>query len=241
MSRDTSSDVENPFSHLKRSREMENSGNLRSAESSLRAAVSAADQLPLAEYKQDFLTESKKYQLDATYQSRPGVTLQDLRAVYYKLLSLPFSARLELASFYAQHGAIQEANDVFEEAFSVGVDALIQKDEGIAELIERGHEARRRVKDVVGPENLQQLVSENFEDIDTNSDGFLDEAELRRAQFDLDISPAGQGMIRHLLYHYLDVEESNADEWGVDVKGISRRDVECFEKKTRATWRKMSK
>ncbi len=240
MNSKPSSDIDDPYAHMKVSREMKKVGNLRAAESALRSAVVAADQLPHAEYKRDLLLECKKYLADSEYQSRPGVTLPDLKTAYHSVLSLPVSARLELASFYAQHGAMPEARDLCNEALTIGVDDLISDDIKINDMLNRGRELQARLNDVLGPDELQNLVSENFDKIDTDKDGFLHESELRRAQFDLTITPAGQEMIRHLLYHYLEIERSSSDEWGLDINGISTRDVDAFEKKQRSSWKRMS-
>jgi hypothetical protein len=79
-----------------------------------------------------------------------------------------------------------------------------------------------------------------FDKLDRNHNGFVNESELRRAQFDISIGTEGQSMIRHLLYYYLDVEASSNDEWGVDINGISKNDVRAFEKKKSADWRRLT-
>lgn len=231
--------MQNPLAYVAAARELENEGDYRAAESQFRAAIAAADALPLMEYKFDFQAELTKYASDANYESKPGMKLDDVKQAYNYLLCMPFFVRLQLAGFYARHEAYPEARDTCNEAFEVGVDNIVGDDKHYADLKRRALELRNAINDVLGPENLVRAAETHFDQLDRDGDGFLHESELKQAMFDLNIDSAGQEVIRHLLYHYFEIEAAHNDEMGIDINGISRKDLRDFQKKKNSTWRRL--
>ena len=232
-------EVESPYEHNKLAEEFERKGKLRDAENELKHAIRCADALPIAEYLGNFLDELHKYQNDPKYQTSPGVTLDQVKQAYRRLIMLPFMTRFQLASFYARHSGLPEAREIIDEAFELPMDDLVRKDPEVSQILERAKDFRKALEDVMGPEHLSELFQNLFDKLDQDHNGFVHESELRRAQFDISIGPEGQKMIRHLLYHYLDVEASSHDEWGVDILGISKKDIAVFERKTGEHWRRL--
>jgi hypothetical protein len=234
-------DVRNPYEHIQAARKAEQEGNMRRAESQWKAAVVAADSLPMIEYKRNFKEELVRYAFDPGYQSRPGVSEQHLRDVYCDLLALVFTTRMHLATFYARNGALPEAKEACEQAFAYGMDALSKEHRSQKEFFKRAEHIRATLAQQVGPDELRMLVFEHFDDLDLDGDGFLHEDELRQAQFDLTLPADCQHVVKYLLEHYHEVEAAHKDEWGFDIKGISRRDVKEHEAKKNSTWKRMPK
>jgi len=228
-----------PQSLTKLALALEGQKDIRGAEGHFREAVASADGLPIQDYVDDFLEELKNYHELPGYSVSPGVDAQELKSTYHKVLILPFATRFQLAAFYARNGAFPEAKEAIEDALHTGIEPLIRQDPSVNDLIERATEFLRTIDDVIGPENLSKVVATYFKKIDVDKNGFLHEDELRRAQFDLSIDSEGQKMIRHLLYHYLEVEASSHDEWGVDISGISHLDVQTFEQKRKRSWKRL--
>jgi hypothetical protein len=232
-------EVDSPYEHNKLADESERAGKLRDAERELKLAIKAADALPISEYLGNFVDELNKYRKDPNYQTSPGVSLDQLKQAYRRLILVPFMTRFQLASFYARHGGIPESKEIIEQAFEMPMDDLVRKDPEVSQILERAEEFKKALHDVMGPDHLSELFTNLFDKLDQDKNGFVHESELRRAQFDISIGPEGQNMIRHLLYHYLDVEAASHDEWGVDILGISKKDVAAFEKKTGENWRRL--
>jgi hypothetical protein len=232
-------DIDSPYTHNKTANELEARQDIRGAESEFKAAVNAADKLPYALYRKDFLSELGKYELSGTYEAYPGIGVSDLRQAYHKLLVLPFATRFQLAAFYARHSAFPEAGEVIEQAFKIGIDDLVIKDDNVIKLLKRAQDFHRIVTDIVGPSRLSKTFEENFERMDLDKNGFIHEDELKKAQLDIGIDSEGQKMIRHLLYHYLEAEASSHDEWVMDISGLSRKDVINFEQKRNKTWKRL--
>lgn len=229
--------MDDPYVFLKNANKQEEDGDLRAAESGYRAAIAAADALPLDQYKRDYETELAKYAASPTYESQPGVSVADVRQAYNHLLALPFCMRLQLAGFYARHEAFPEANDVCEQAFEVGVGLLVKNDDKYHEILKRGVELRDAIRDVIGPENLIGVTERHFKKLDLDGDGFLHETELRSALFDLSVDSEAQELVRHLLYHYFEAESASNDEFGLDINGISKADIKKFQQKKNSQWR----
>lgn len=101
-------------------------------------------------------------------------------------------------------------------------------------------ELQRNVSDTLGPRNAEELFLYYFDKLDIDKNGFVDEAELKRAQFDLSIEPEAQSLIRYLLQHYLDIEKANQDEILIDISGISRADVQKYQAKSLASWKRLN-
>jgi hypothetical protein len=222
-------------------RQLEEAENMRGAELEWKGAVRAADSLPLDEYRTAMKTELLRYQAEPSYETQPGVTEKSLRHAYSEVLALPFITRIELASFYARHGAYPEAQDACEQAFSFLPDSNCIDDPRVSELQRRGQLMRQTLADNVGPEEMERLFEENFSKLDVDHNGYVHHSELERAQYDLTLSPKCQLLIRHLLCHYFDVEAAHNDEWGIDINGISVRDMKAYAARRNASWKRMSK
>lgn len=230
----------NPYAHMKRAKELEQLENVRAAEAEWKYAVRAADELPLAEYKRDMKSELVRY-CDPAYQVKPGLSKEDLVRSYAEVLALPFIARVALASFYARHGAFEEAAEVASQAFAHKPDASALSDPRLVEMVRRAKAIRGNIHDMLGPEQLEILFKTNLRELDADGDGFVHHTELQQAQFSLDLSPECQQLIRHLLAHYFEIEASHKDEIFTDINGISLRDVQAYEKKRNASWKRMTK
>jgi hypothetical protein len=215
--------VKNPYSHMNLARQYEEKSNNRAAENEWRGAVKAADKLPMDEYEKAFTAELAHYKADKSYEAHPGVTETALRHSFSEVLALPFITRIELAGFYARHGAYSEALDACEHAFSNLPNPEFLRDPRVAALLRRAEVMKQTLTDEVGPEEMERLFEENFSRLDADGNGYIHHSELERAQFDLSLSPQCQSLIRHLLSHYFDVEAAHSDEWGIDIKGIATR------------------
>jgi hypothetical protein len=220
--------AKNPYAHMRLARQREQEQNLRGAELEFKSAVRSADGLPLEEYRQALKLELKGYQSDKNYQAQPGVTEAALRQAFSEVLSLPFIARIELASFYARHGAYADAQEACEQSFTALSNGVCTEDQRVNEFYRRAILLRQTLADKVGPDEMEKLFAENFKKLDTDGNGYVHHSELERAQFDLTLSPECQLLIRHLLGRYFDVEAAHNDEWGIDIKGISLRDMQAY-------------
>jgi hypothetical protein len=238
----TEPDVRNPYEHIQAARLAESEGNMRRAESQWKAAIIAADSLPMIEYKRNFREELVRYAFDPSYQSRPGVTEKKLRDVYADLFALPFTTRMHLATFYGRNGALPEAKEACDQAFAYGMDALSKEHSTQYDFFKRAEIIRDNLSKHVGPDDLRATTESYFAQLDLDGDGFLHEEELRQAQFNLTLPADCHHVVRYLLDHYHEVEAAYADEWGImDIKGISRRDVKEHEAKKNSTWKRMPK
>jgi hypothetical protein len=235
------SKLSNPYAHMKRAKALEDEQNLRAAESQWRAAVRAADSLPLEEYRSGLNLELVRYAADPSYQSSPGVSREDLTRAYSEVLALPFLTRIELAGFYGRNAAYPEALDVCLQAFVPGPDAECLKDPRIHEMYQRAKILRMSIEEMIGPEDLEKTFRENMGTLDRDGDGFVDHEELSAARFDLRLSPECQLLIRHLLCHYFEIEAAHHDEWGIDISGISLKDVQEYGRSSASNWRRMGK
>lgn len=235
-------DIRNPYSHMKRAKQFEAEDNMRSAESEWKLAVRAADSLPLPEYKKALRKELLSYAADASYEAHPGMKREDVMKTFAEVLSLPFLTRIELSGFYARNGALPEAWDACNAAFSMtGKDLMESEDARLQELFQRARILRQNIEDALGPENMEQLFERNLEALDHDGNGFVHQSELRGAQFDLSLSPECQLLIRHLLSHYFEIEAAHHDEWGIDINGITLRDIQCYVRERNANWKRMGK
>jgi hypothetical protein len=236
-------DVRNPYEHMQAARRAEDEGNMRRAEAQWKAAVVAADSLPLVEYKRNFKEELVRYAFDPAYEARPGVSEQKLRDAYCDLLAQPFTTRMYLATFYARYGAYPEAKEACDQAFAYGMDALAKEHCAMGDFFKRAEIVRQNLHEHVGPEDLPLLLSEAFDEIDKDGDGFLSDAELEQAQFDLSLPADIHRAVKYLLENYHDVEAAHRDEWMnmADIRGISRRDLRAHEQKKNSTWKRMPK
>jgi hypothetical protein len=233
--------TQSPYAYMKLAREFEAAENLRSAEAQFKYAVRAADKLPLSEYRRVLRLESIRYQSDPKYESRPGVTRIQMEQAYCEVLSLPFMTRVELAAFYARHSAHVEAQESCKQAFSMPPDTVCLRDPRVQQFYNRAILLRQTLDEMVGPDELERLFAENFSKLDLDGNGFVHHDELERAQFDLTLSPDCQLLIRHLLSHYFEVEAAHDDEWGLDIKGISHRDLKTYADLRNRGWKRMEK
>lgn len=228
-----------PHTHLSHAFKLEEEGDLRAAETEFKKAVAVADALPLSVYKSDYERELGWYSSDPNYQSLPGVSVEELHRTYQNLLAFPFCMRMQLAGFYARNGALPEAAEVCAQAFQVGLDPAIQNTPRLSDMVKRARELQSTIADILGPENLVAAAARHFEELDVDGDGFLHERELRQALFNLNIDSEGQTLVRHLLYHYFEIEASSNDELGVDINGITRKDLQRFQKQKNSEWRRL--
>lgn len=238
--------VDNPYRHSKEAQELELAGNLRAAERAFIAAVNAADQLPLSEYKQHFESRLAEKQIVEQACSDFGQnvatpTIEGIEKAYHELLSLPFLTRIQLAGFYARNNAIPEAKEVCDEAFEIGIDPLVSDSLPIKKLISRATDLQNHLADVIGPADAERIFNANFDKLDVDHDGFVHESELRRAQLDISIDEEAQTLIRYLLYHYLDIEKASNDELGIDINGISRKDIQNYQRDANSQWKRIKK
>lgn len=241
--------VDNPYKHSQLAQQHESASDFRHAEQEFKAAVRAADALPLAEYKQHFQSNlAHQHVLEQsassgdTSQSAANVTsLEQVESAYHELIALPFLTRIQLAGFYARHEAIPEAKDICDDAFRIGLDPLVTENPAIKALYQRAEDLQRHLSDILGPENVEKIFVKNFDKLDINKDGFVDEAELKRAQLDITIGADAQQVIRYLLHNYLDVEKASNDEFGLEISGITKADVHNYEGNSSARWKRMKK
>lgn len=236
------SDLDNPYTHSKLAQELELAKDFRRAEHEFKSAVRAADALPLAEYKLHFQCKIAHDQMTKNVPAgQRAATIESVESAYRELLALPFLTRIQLAGFYARNEAIPEAKEVCDDAFRVGIDEVARMSAGIDASCRRAEDLQRHLSDILGPENVEKIFLSNFDKLDINKDGFVDEAELKRAQLDITIGADAQQVIRYLLHNYLAVEKASNDEIGLEISGITKSDVHNYETKTAARWKRMKK
>ena len=112
-------------------------------------------------------------------------SLQQVEDAYHELIALPFLTRLQLAGFYARHKAIPEAKDACDDAFRVGLDPIVSANPAVIEMHERAVALKQHLSGYTRPEHVEKTFLRNFDKLDVNRDGFVDEQELKRAQLDL--------------------------------------------------------
>ncbi len=243
---DNNLEVDNPYKHSQLAQQHELSADFRKAETEFKAAVRAADSLPLAEYKLHFQSNLAQEHIvrhaAENFESNQNVaSLEAIESAYHELIALPFLTRLQLAGFYARHEAIPEAKDACDDAFRVGLDKLVRNNQSISAMYKRAEDLQRHLSDILGPENVEKIFNKSFDKLDVNKDGFVDEAELKRAQLDITIGAEAQQVIRYLLHNYLDVEKASNDEFGLEISGITKADVHNYEGDSAARWKRMKK
>jgi hypothetical protein len=239
-----SAQVDNPYEHTKLAQQYELAGDFRHAEIRYKKAIFASDALPLDEYRVHLQTNIAhahvvKQAAETFDHTHDVATMQQVEDAYHELLALPFLTRLQLAGFYARHKAIPEAKDACEEAFRVGLDPIVSGDDAVNEMHERAVALKQHLSDILGPEHVEQTFLRNFDKLDVNRDGFVDEDELKRAQLDLSFDANTQQVIRYLLHNYVDVEKASNDEFGMEISGITKADVHNFERKATSKWKRM--
>ncbi|HEY9784210.1 MAG TPA: EF-hand domain-containing protein [Candidatus Obscuribacterales bacterium] len=235
-------DVPNPYNHSNAAKKYESKQNFRAAEKEYRRAVETADELPLSEYRRHFEAALSAAAGNEDWRKHLEIDdVESLKKAYRELLSLPFLTRIQLAGFYARHGAVPEAREILEEALSIGIDPLLADDVELRAMEKRAKDLHRDVKDILGPENAESLFLKYFDRLDTDKNGFVDREELRRAQMDLALDAEAQEMVRYLLYHYYDVEAASNDEFGMEISGITKADVRNFQKQAKSGWKRMKK
>ncbi len=239
-------EVDNPYKHSQLAQQSELAADFRKAESEFKAAIRAADALPLAEYKSHFQSNLAQEHVvkhaAENFESNQNVaSLESIESAYHELLALPFLTRMQLAGFYARHEAIPEAKDACDDAFRAGLDGLVQDNPSIKSMYRRAEDLQRHLSDILGPDNVEKIFNTSFDKLDVNKDGFVDEAELKRAQLDIAIGAEAQQVIRYLLHNYLEVEKASNDEFGLEISGITKADVHNYEGDSAARWKRMKK
>lgn len=243
---DNNLDVDNPYKHSQLAQQHELAQDFRKAESEFKAAIRAADALPLAEYKSHFQSNLAqehvvKHAAENFDSNQNVASLEAIESAYHELIALPFLTRVQLAGFYARHEAIPEAKDACDDAFRAGLDNFVQDNPSIKAMLKRAEDLQRHLSDILGPENVEKIFIKNFDKLDINKDGFVDEAELKRAQLDIAIGAEAQQVIRYLLHNYLEVEKASNDEFGLEISGITKADVHNYEGNSAARWKRMKK
>ncbi len=239
-------EVDNPYKHCQLAQQHELAADFRKAESEFKNAIRAADALPLAEYKSHFQSNLAQEHVvkhaAENFESNQNVaSLEAIESAYHELIALPFLTRMQLAGFYARHEAIPEAKDACDDVFRAGLDALIQDNPAIKSIYRRAEDLQRHLSDILGPNNVEKIFNTTFDKLDVNKDGFVDQAELKRAQLDIAIGAETQQVIRYLLHNYLEVEKASNDEFGLEISGITKADVHNYEGDSAARWKRMKK
>jgi hypothetical protein len=239
-------DVDNPYKHSQLAQQSELAADFRKAEIQFKAAVRAADALPLAEYKSNFQSNLAqehviKHAAENFDSDQKVTSLESVESAYHELIALPFLTRIQLAGFYARHEAIPEAKDACDDAFRVGLDPLVRENRNIYAMFQRAGDLQRHLSDILGPDSVEKVFNATFDKLDINKDGFVDSDELKRAQLDISIGADAQQVIRYLLHNYLDVEKASNDEFGMEISGITKADVHNYESNSASRWKRMKK
>jgi signal transduction histidine kinase len=127
-------EVDNPYVYWRTAQEYEQSGDIKGAEIGYKAAVLAADNLPLAEYRRNFQEELSKHLSIPGYTTSPGVGPNELKAAYAELLTLPFAARVKLASFFARQNSAADAMQMCRSAMELKIDEWITAQDQFLDL-----------------------------------------------------------------------------------------------------------
>ncbi|HEY9679831.1 MAG TPA: hypothetical protein V6C76_17645 [Drouetiella sp.] len=232
--------VDSPYKHSKSAQEAELAEDFRKAEFEFKAAIRAADALPLSEYKAHFQS-NKAHQHAGAAAAGAEVSEEAIENAYHEVIALPFLTRMQLVGFYARHQAIPEAKEACDDAFRIGLDPLVRENAAIHAMHERAKDLQRHLSDILGPANVEKIFLATFDKLDVDKNGFVNEAELKRAQLDITIGAEAQQVIRYLLHNYLEVEKASHDEFGIDINGISKADVHKYESKSASRWKRMKK
>lgn len=126
MSSAINSDIENPYYHLRNAEQAELAGELDTAEMAYKAAVMAADNLPLADHRRNYEQELSRIHNSAPRFGHPsqGVDLNEMNEAYSRLLNLPLHTRLRLGTLLYVRGNLKEARAIYDEAAEIGIDSL---------------------------------------------------------------------------------------------------------------------
>src|SRR5262249_38262017 len=120
-------EVENPYTYWRAAQESEQGGDYRGAEMGYKAAVMAADNLPLAEYRRNFQEELTKHQTVPNYKTPPNIGIDELKQAYAELLTLPFAARVRLANFLSRRSQTGEALEMCDSAVKLKLDEWVHE------------------------------------------------------------------------------------------------------------------
>lgn len=137
--------VDNPYAYLRSAQLYQREGDFNGADIAYKAAIMAADKLPLRDYSRDFQSEAAKYRSQPGYQTQPGISLSDLTESYADALSLPFRSRLLFAQFLMNNGNWDEAESMAKNAVEVGIDNSVQAAPLCRDLRERADELLREI------------------------------------------------------------------------------------------------
>lgn len=118
-------EVESPYAYWRTAQEYETAGDHWGAEIGYKAAVLAADNLPLSEYRRNFQEEINKHLTVPGYRTPPNIGPEELKTAYAELLTLPFAARVRLATFFLRQNSLEEANEMCLSALSLKLDDWI--------------------------------------------------------------------------------------------------------------------
>jgi hypothetical protein len=238
---------DNPYTYSQQAKERELAGDFRQAEELYWQSIQAADKLPLDQYREHFVSKQAHsaimHHASEVYDGKTPLVnnLDQVDRAYQELLALPFLMRVQLAGFYARHEALPEAHRLLQQAFNIEMPDAGPDNPDLHAMQIRARDLMRDIENIIGPADVEPVFLKIFDKLDVDKDGFVNEAELKRAQLDLSIDAHGQQVIRYLLYHYFKVEQASNDEFGMDISGVSKADVHNFQKEANQRWKRMGK
>lgn len=122
-------DLDNPYFHLRNAEQAELAGELDTAELAYKAAIMAADNLPLNEHRKNYERELARAKpqgrFNANQTNAGGASIAELNDAYGRLLGLPVHTRLRLGYLFYVQGNLKDARIMCDEAQEIGVDPLI--------------------------------------------------------------------------------------------------------------------
>lgn len=129
-------------------------------------------------------------------------------------------------------GFSQSITKLNSDSFS-GDAAAMMGDFQLTSFSEPGEDWDRRRNDAA---EMQGFVNKNFDDIDTDGDkGYISREELEAYK---EKHPEHAQVVDKLLDKYNEIQNSHNDEWGYENDGITKKDIDAYEKGVRESWLK---